>query len=723
MSIHVDLLEELPLLVFLDDETLARICRIAQVSAVSDGLLVDLPALVLSPRLRQLADELAAGPLPTHPEASGLSLRYLVTGLRTARGSVQVGDVPMRLFNLLGRHDALDYERLGDLRLSDLLLYWQNAGMKSARALLAEAIAVGLQSSLADHDSEGRPREADSDTVVLPEAESSSAASIPSDHPAIRDVCVPYEPSEAEIAIAVSALVGRLPRRSIEIVYRRLLALGRKPTLETLGQEMGLTRERVRQIERKAEQRILLEAARGKCAVLSCAARLLRSELGAVVRVDELALPWPFAAQPNGSLDLSLFTGLLLLWLAGPYVVRDEWLVRKEAGEHLEQRTLGVIDDHVVNGLADLSAILEALGDLDIRQPARRLWLQRVRPYIALDEKVVAWGDSLSDKAVAFLHYQGEPLTTEELASLIGEHVNPRSLKNQLLSDARVKRVGKLHFGLSDWEHDEYTTVSDEIAQEIERQGGEATLSHLVDMISRTYGVSESSIRAYAMTRRFVRTQRGTYRVASPDEIRADTRPIHLTRGCYRLDGCWSVRLKITGETLRGSGTTAPESFVALFGIRPDESKELTCDYGQVNVAWGFSSATLGSLRLVVEQLGGCEGDLLFVKAAGPDRLEFELVPRSAIGDLSSPSDLAALVAWGGLGPDAESFDCLRHALGFADSEAADPLGVATRLRARREPELLPLAEGRSSHVIGQSAVDEVLSLLGYDSGSEEEHD
>jgi hypothetical protein len=718
LGTYVDLLEELPLLVFVNDETLDRVIEIGQLHEGPEILRVDLASLVGSERHRQLASVVADSTVVTDPDASALSLVELVVGLRMARGTVEVGDVPQRLYNLLGRHHALDYPSFSRLHLSDCFA-WQGVGIKSIRDLLAEAIEVGLEAALVTGGSAVRSVSETPAVSRMQEAEGTRCIEDTTTRLGGTELCVGYRPSEAEIAVASSSLMSGLPPRYPEIARRRLFALHKKATLETLGQEMGVTRERIRQLERKVEERIQRDLAHVGYAALRIEASCLRAQLGAAFRIDQLRTEWPHRFEPREPSDSTFCPGLVLLWLAGPYSLRGSWLVREGSGECLEHQTEMLIEEHMIDRTADVHAILEALGDLDIRESMSWLWLDEQRGYRVIDETVVEWGASMSSKAVAVLGCRKEPLTTEEIASLVGESVNTRSLRNQLMSDPRIKRVGKLHFGLRDWEHDEYTTVSDEIAEEIERQGGEATIAHLVEVISRTYGVSEASIRAYASTRRFVRVRKGCVRVASPDEISADTRPIQLTKGCYRLNGAWAVRARVTGETLRGSGTSVSESFIQLFGIRPGEAKELASPYGSVNVSWGYMYSYVGSLRAAVEALGAAEGDLVFIIAASPDRLEFDLVRESLIGDLSTPSQIAAFVAWGGLGPEEVPLTSVSRAIGFDDSNGADPLSVATRIRARREPELLPVIERESDQSVGPSALREILGILGCEASAD----
>ena len=75
----------------------------------------------------------------------------------------------------------------------------------------------------------------------------------------------PDEPEHfAEVAIMtdqVHQLLPRLPERDAEVLRRRFGLDGRPTeTLEEIGQRLGLTRERIRQIEHKALKRLSREA-------------------------------------------------------------------------------------------------------------------------------------------------------------------------------------------------------------------------------------------------------------------------------------------------------------------------------------------------------------------------------------------------------------------------------------------------------------------------------
>ena len=175
------------------------------------------------------------------------------------------------------------------------------------------------------------------------------------------------------------------------------------------------------------------------------------------------------------------------------------------------------------------------------------------------------------------------------------------------------------------------------------------------------------------------------------------------------------MRVAVTSETLRGSGTSIPECFAAHVGVQPGAEKQMPTESGLIRVSWGYMSAYLGSLRHVVESLDACEGDLLFVKAVGAGRLACELVRQPALRVSTTEGQLAASVAWGGLGDNVDPRVAICHAIGFEDPETTDALSAATRLRARREPELLPAVEGRGTRSDDEPTLAEILGLLGCD--------
>ena len=114
--------------------------------------------------------------------------------------------------------------------------------------------------------------------------------------------------------------VGELPQRERLIFTARLATPEGRPTLQELGGKLGITRERVRQLEKQlyAELRTHLGTRAG---------RPIRWRIDTIRRLFGIAVPVsraePLLAVPTGYPDFSS----LFLILAGPYVASDAWLI------------------------------------------------------------------------------------------------------------------------------------------------------------------------------------------------------------------------------------------------------------------------------------------------------------------------------------------------------------------------------------------------------------
>ncbi len=260
-----------------------------------------------------------------------------------------------------------------------------------------------------------------------------------------------------------------------------------------------------------------------------------------------------------------------------------------------------------------------------------------------MDGYVIRWRGGLADKAEAILQMSMEPLTREDLLERIAEPRSAASLANALLADPRFKRTGVHHFGLAGWDHDEYTTISDEVAQEIARQGGEATVEHLVEYVSTTYGAAPVSVRAFAHSHRFVPTAHGTIRerIEGETTVATTSRPIAFTRSIFRGSTGWVLRLRVTDQTLRGSGTPIPPALARKIQVLPGERRVFTSEYGEVVVAWPSIVPTVSTVRGAVEGLDARPGDYLFVEFGNNDTVLFQVAHQSDLEALGGEARLA----------------------------------------------------------------------------------
>ncbi len=480
----------------------------------------------------------------------------------------------------------------------------------------------------------------------------------------------------------IETIAARLDDREHEIASHRLLALARPATLDELAAQLGLTRARIGQLDARLRQRLRQWIGSDQHAT-GRTTRRLRAALGSAWRVAGLELVGPL--RDLGLVDLDDFGTRVLLWGAGPYKLAGDWLVLAPARKMITE-SKSALSDLTNDGPVALTEVIERLGDLGVRPSEALEWIVTLGGFRVDDETLIPWGGSLADKAEVVLTLNGVPLAQDELLERLGDGRTVRSLLNQLQSDPRFKRTGLRTYGLAHWDHDEYTGIADEIAQEIDRQGGRAALDHLMQSVSTTYGVSASSVRAYALGPRFTKLADGmiTHRQDGPAKV--SQRPMALVRGAVHLEGSWSYRLRVTEAMVGGSGTPIPDPIAREFGLEPLGSLALACGETLIRFTWPTLNPQVGSLRPVIARLGAGVGDHLIIS-----RDEAELRVR-----VLGQRELSLL----------SGYDRLARELGVTDAGADPPAAIAVaigvvgepipslirrRLLARGEPELASL--------------------------------
>ena len=278
------------------------------------------------------------------------------------------------------------------------------------------------------------------------------------------------------------------------------------------------------------------------------------------------------------------------------------------------------------------------VAQLGVREDVAERWILAVPQLRVLDQHVVPWPRSINEKAEAVLAVAGQPLAPEEIQERIGEDYSLVGIRNQLTADDRFRRVDRNKYGLTRWGGDEYLGIREMIAREIERAGGEASVSTIVTNLTSRYDVSESSVRAYSGGPGFERTQRGLdpggghladgeaepYQprkdvVGDPAQLPQPRRALVAPGGRQRRA---PARLGLAAaDRLRRATSAWPPA-----GSSPPPTPS-----GDVVISW-HNQPTMGSIRNVLADVKAGEGDHVFLTVSDGGELLTRYLPAAPAG-------------------------------------------------------------------------------------------
>ena len=449
------------------------------------------------------------------------------------------------------------------------------------------------------------------------------------------------------VPLLISQWLEGLSDRVIDILSTRIFTIGKPDTLEIIGNRHDLSRERVRQLESKIIRQLRTKFNSGQFDPVKRRAKKLRNRLGSAIPATHACvvegLDW-VVNDFNNDDRLDLIKGLFM-WLAGPYINKQNWLIANP--EIIQESKLKLLTQKTDSSLIPTVLVHQVLNDLDIREVHHDAWIDHLKIFRRVPGGLLDFTGSVLDKAEQLLRYDNRPTTVEELIEIIGIS-SVRSVRQRMMDDPRFWRINRQNqFVLAGTEgYDEYTGITDEIIQELNACGGSATIEHLVEKISKTYGVQPTSVYAYINTPLFVRTESGTIRVREDEEININT-DISKTANCYQIGGRWAWRVKVDDQLLRGSGRLCPNAFAQELGCNIGDKIKLASTYGPVTISWQrgtIAGAGIGSIRQALQELNAAKGDFVFIIANG-NFINFQILHKKILeGDENRLRKLAHLV-------------------------------------------------------------------------------
>jgi len=320
--------------------------------------------------------------------------------------------------------------------------------------------------------------------------------------------------------------------REREIVARRFGLFDRKETLEQIGEMLGITRERVRQLEKAVITRLRSTAEQGTLPhIADFQTKLLQilHESGEVARVSELTAKLT-PEQPNREEQARVaFLSQLSPELAviqeddnfyysvGVKAVRDEKAIKTSVGKLID----------AIKQIGEPQAIEQIAKVAALGSPQETAALASTSKHLAtLNGRwgLIKWPmvnpKNIRDKIYVILKERGKHMHFNEIAAAIKDSefkrkdVTTQAIHNELIKDKRFVLIGRGIYALKEWGY-EKGTVAD-IISEVLRQANEPLhRDEIVKQVLKSRFVKETTILLNLQGKpQFKRVAKATYALA-----------------------------------------------------------------------------------------------------------------------------------------------------------------------------------------------------------------
>ena len=487
------------------------------------------------------------------------------------------------------------------------------------------------------------------------------------------------------------------------IVHRRRVIEG--ATLTEVGNELGVSRERIRQLQQKVDRRgdTLLRSLEFR--PLRWRAADLRSSLGvtAPVAADVTRLALERSLR-GASPEAAELLRPLILRLAGPFRERDGWMTLQSA-EIPEASAVKEMADEF--GVIPLASAYEWLAERGVRSEFHDAWLEHAGRFRRSGDHLLVWSGNIADKCVALLASRGEPADAETLVGLVAEGHSVTGTRNRLFEDERTVRVNRTDWALRAWEMEEYTGITDEIAQRIEEAGGSIEVDAVVRELVRQFRAREQSVLIYTGAPMFV-IEGGLIRLRRDDEPFEVGGTLTDCTGAFRSsDSTISLLIPVDADLLRGSGRPLSSPVAVALRVVPGRPRSFVHADGELKVTWPMTSATgpsLGSARVIATSSAAVEGDWVRLDFDLEDgRVSAERVPP----ELDAYEDIEAIRLLTGI-----SVELGAALVSVASAIGAEPAHVRRALNKRGDKQLAGLLPAPEADPRLRSTLSELARVI-----------
>jgi len=339
------------------------------------------------------------------------------------------------------------------------------------------------------------------------------------------------ELSTEELVTTVLSCIDR--EREREIIARRFGLFERKETLEQIGEMLGITRERVRQLEKSVITKLRSMAEQGSIPNLTDFQTKiveLLSNSGQVARVSQIA------GQLTSDSNREEQSRVAFLCQLCPELT----VINEDDNYNYSVGIRSVFDEKALKSqVENLVATIKKLGEpKTIKEITRSAGLEDSKRAEALasTSKQLAtlnnrWGlvkwpmvnpKNIRDKIYVILKENGKHMHFNEIAATIKDSdfkrkdVTTQAIHNELIKDKRFVLIGRGIYALKEWGY-EKGTVADIITEVLKEANEPLHRDEIVKRVLKSRFVKETTILLNLQGKpQFKRVAKATYALADP---------------------------------------------------------------------------------------------------------------------------------------------------------------------------------------------------------------
>jgi len=318
--------------------------------------------------------------------------------------------------------------------------------------------------------------------------------------------------------------------REREIISRRFGLFDRRETLEQIGELLGITRERVRQLEKAVITRLKAGAERDLPHIKDVERTLgdHLNDMGKVARVSDITAR---LTKTNSKTDQARVAFLANL-SPGIAVIDDNDHFFHSIGlaaEHTEKN----IRDHVgkiieaistIGEPTDIKTVADKVGNSDVKHTEALAGISKNIATLNGRWGLVKWPmvnpKNIRDKIYVILHDNKKPMHFNEISEAIKgstlrrKDVTTQAIHNELIKDPRFVLIGRGIYALKEWGYKK-GTVADVIAEVLRKEGGPLHRDEIVRRVLKSRQVKETTILLNLQGKpQFKRVAKATYALA-----------------------------------------------------------------------------------------------------------------------------------------------------------------------------------------------------------------